>query len=69
MLSKIKSMLLSFVKSEITSNLGLLDTLVTPELVSLLTTKGKLDASLAGPLAADVVAVLKTGIVNLLGKI
>lgn len=64
----IKSWILGFVKSEILSNLGAIGGLVTPQLVSLLTTKAKLPADQAAALAADVVSVLSTEITNLVNK-
>lgn len=69
MMGKIKSFLLGFVKNEVAQNLGLLDTLATPELVALLQSKAKLPQDQAQALSADIVAVLKTAITNLLAKI
>lgn len=68
-MGKIKSLLIGFVKGEILSNLGMLDTLATPELVKVLTDKAKLPTDQATALAGDVIAVLKTAITNLLNKL
>lgn len=65
----IKSWLIGFVKGEILSNLGMLDSLVTPELSALLQSKAKLPADQATALSGDVIAVLKTAITNLLNKL
>lgn len=69
MLGKLKGFLLGFVKSEVLNNLGMLDTLATPELVALLTSKAKLAPDQAAALASDVIGVAKTAITNLLDKI
>ena len=69
MLNKIKSLLLGLVKSQVTANLGLLDSALQPKLADLLASKANVDATKAAALAASVIAILKDEIVVLLGKI
>lgn len=69
MIDKLKSWVLGLVKSQVTNNLGMLDALLTSELTALLSTKAKLPQDQAAALAADVTAILKTAITNLLAKI
>lgn len=68
-MSKIKSILLGFVKSEILNNLGMLDSLVAPQLAGLLTDKAKIPGSQAQALAGDVIVILKGAITDLLNKL
>lgn len=65
----IKSWLIGFVKGEVSQNLGMLDSLATPELTALLVSKAKLPQDQAAALSADIVGVLKTAVTNLLTKI
>lgn len=69
MLNKVKSFLLGMVKSVVSNNLGLLDTLLTPELNKILTEKGKVPADTAALVARDVVALVKDKVNELLAKI
>lgn len=69
MLNKIKGLLIGLLKSQVTKNLDLLDTLAAPELSKLLVEKAKLPKDQSDALAKDITAIVKTQITVLLGKI